>query len=221
MTIKAVLFDIDGTLVDSNDFHVKAWDEAFRGVGMTFHAQEIHYQIGKGTDMLVPTLMPGTSEAEQKKLGDAHGSAFKTNYLERVRPFPSARDLLVRVQRAGKKVVLASSASKDDLDHYLDLLDARDVVAESTSADDVENTKPVPDIFATALKKVAPLSADEVIVVGDTPYDIEAAAKIGIAAIGLRSEKFSDDSLLQAGAVALYDDVASLLAEYDSSPLAD
>lgn len=220
MTIKAVLFDIDGTLIDSNDFHVKAWEEAFRGVGKTFDAQVIHDQIGKGTDMLVPTLMPGTSKAEQEKLGDAHGSAFKTKYLEQVKAFPSARDLLVRVERAGKKVVLASSASKDDLNHYLDLLDARDVVAESTSADDVENTKPAPDIFATALKKVAPLSADEVIVVGDTPYDVEAAGKIGISAIGLRSGKFSDDSLLQAGAVALYDDVASLLAEYDCSPLA-
>ena len=220
MPIKAVLFDIDGTLVDSNDFHVKAWEEAFRGVGKTFDAQVIHDQIGKGTDMLVPTLMPGTSEAEQEKLGDAHGGAFKTKYLEQVKAFPSARDLLVRVQRAGKKVVFASSASKDDLNHYLDLLDARDVVAESTSADDVENTKPAPDIFATALKKVAPLSAEEVIVVGDTPYDVEAAGKIGISAIGLRSGKFTDDSLLKAGAVALYDDVASLLAEYDSSPLA-
>ena len=220
MTFKAVLFDIDGTLVDSNDFHVNAWDEAFRGVGKTFDAQTIHDQIGKGTDMLVPTLMPGTSKDEQERLGEAHGNAFKSRYLDQVKPFPAAHDLLVRVHAAGKKVILASSASKSELDHYLELLDVRDIVAESTSADDVENTKPAPDIFATALKKVAPFAADEVIVVGDTPYDIEAAAKCGIAAIGLRSGRFSDQSLRDAGAVALYDDVASLLAEYDTSPLA-
>ncbi len=220
MTVKAVLFDIDGTLVDSNDFHVQAWDEVFRGVGKAFDLQAIHDQIGKGTDMLVPTLMPGTGDDEQEKLGDAHGSVFKRKYLTQVKPFPAARDLLVRVDAAGKKVVLASSASQGELDHYLDLLDVRDVVAASTTSDDVEKTKPAPDIFATALKKIAPLGAAEAIVVGDTPYDIAAAAKCGIAAIGLRSGKFSDEALRGAGAVALYDDVASLLADYDRSPLA-
>ncbi len=220
MTIKAVLFHIDGTLVDSNDFHVKAWGEAFASVGRTFDDQVLHDQIGKGTDMLVPTLMPGASEDEQEKLGDAHGDAFKGRYLDRVKPFAGARDLLLRVHEAGKTVVLASSASQGELDHYLDLLDARDIVAETTTADDVENTKPAPDIFATALKKVAPLAAAEVVVIGDTPYDMEAAGKCGIAAIGLRSGKFSDESLRTAGAIALYNDVAGLLAEYDSSPLA-
>ena len=220
MTIKAVLFDIDGTLVDSNDLHVKAWSEAFDGVGQSFEPQVLHDQIGKGTDMLVPTLMPGTSEDEREKLGDAHGRAFKSRYLGQVQAFTGARDLLVRVRDAGKTVVLASSASKGELDHYLDLLDVRDVVTAATTADDVENTKPAPDIFATALEKVAPLTPGEVIVIGDTPYDIEAAGKCGITAIGLRSGKFSDESLRRAGAVTLYDDVAALLAEYDTSPLA-
>lgn len=219
MAIRAVLFDIDGTLVDSNDMHVLAWEEAFAGVGATFERQTIHDQIGKGTDMLVPTLLPEADETEQEKLGDAQGQVFKAKFLDTVKPFPGAHDLLARARSSGQRVVLASSASKPELEHYLGLLDAHDLVDTTTSADDVESTKPAPDIFATALKKLVPLSAEEVIVVGDTPYDIEAAAKCGIATIGLRSGKFSDESLLAAGAIALYDDAAALLADYDKSPL--
>ena len=159
MRVKAILFDIDGTLVDSNDFHVLAWEEAFAGVGAHFDRQLIHDQIGKGTDMLVPTLLPHADEAEQERLGEAHGVIFKRTYLDRVRPFDDARALLVRSHAAGQRVVLASSASKEELDHYVSLLDARDLVAETTTSDDVENTKPAPDIFATALKKIGPLAA--------------------------------------------------------------
>lgn len=220
MPIRAVLFDIDGTLVDSNDMHVLAWEEAFAGVGASFDRQAIHDQIGKGTDMLVPSLLPEADEAAQEELGKAHGDVFKARFLDTVKPFLGAHDLLARAHAAGQKVVLASSASKAELDHYLKLLEAEDLVDETTSADDVENTKPAPDIFATALKKLAPLSPQEAIVVGDTPYDIEAAAKCGIGAIALRSGKFSDESLRAAGAIALYDDAAALLADYDNSPLA-
>ena len=219
MPIRAVLFDIDGTLVDSNDMHVLAWEEAFAGVGATFERQMIHEQIGKGTDMLVPTFLPEANKAEQEKLGDAQRQVFKAKFLHMVKPFPGAHDLLARAHSSGQRVVLASSASKPELEHYLGLLDAHDLVDVTTSADDVESTKPAPDIFATALKKLAPLSSDEAIVVGDTPYDIEAAAKCGIATIGLRSGKFSDESLRVAGAIALYDDAAALLAGYDKSPL--
>ena len=220
MAIKAILFDIDGTLVDSNDAHVAAWQAAFRDVGKDFDDQTVHDQIGKGTDMLVPTLLPDTDEAEQERLGDAHGAIFKDRFLNDIKPFPGAHDLLARVRDAGLHVVLASSASQEELDHYLDLLDARDIVTVTTTADDVENTKPAPDIFATALKKLSPLAPDELIVVGDTPYDIEAAAKCGIAAVGVRSGGFPDDALNDAGAIALYDDVAALLADFDASPLA-
>lgn len=220
MTIKAVLFDIDGTLVDSNDYHVQAWAEAFRGVGAAFDAATIHDQIGKGTDMLVPTLLPAADNTEQERLGAAHGDIFKTRFLDQVRPFPGAHDLLARVHASGRQVVLASSASQAELDHYLGLLDARELVAASTSADDVENTKPAPDIFATALDKIAPITAGEAIVVGDTPYDIEAARKCGIAAIGVRSGGFTDAALQGAGAVAVYDDVAALLAGFDESLIA-
>lgn len=219
MAFRAIFFDIDGTLVDSNGLHVAAWEVAFAAVGAKFDRQAIHEQIGKGTDMLVPTLLPDADDAEQERLGDAHDAAFAT-LRDQVRPFPGAHDLLARAAGNGQTVVLASSASQDDLDHYLDLLDARDLVSATTSADDVENTKPAPDIFAIALAKVAPLRADEVVVVGDTPYDIMAAAKCGVAAIGLRSGGFSDETLTRAGPIALYDDVSALLRAYETSPLA-
>lgn len=219
MPIKAILFDIDGTLVDSNDQHVLTWEEVFAGEGLSFSRQVIHDQIGKGADMLVPTLLPGADEAEAERLGMAHGEVFKARYLAGVKPFPGAHDLLVRVHEAGRQVVLASSASKAELEHYLGLLDVSDLVVAMTSADDVENTKPAPDIFSTALKKVAPLGPDEVLVVGDTPYDVEAARKCGIAAVALRSGKFADEVLRDAGAVRIYDDAAALLADFDASPL--
>ncbi|WP_152046768.1 HAD family hydrolase [Aureimonas psammosilenae] len=219
MRPKAILFDIDGTLVDSNDQHVEAWDEAFRGAGYSFDRQVIHDQIGKGSDMLLPTLLPDLGEDAQEAIGEAHGKAFKTKFLEKIQPFPNARDLLERAHEGGQKVVLASSASEAELDHYLDLLDVRALVAATTSADDVETSKPAPDIFGTALKKLGSPSPDEVIVIGDTPYDIEAAEKCGLRTIGLLSGKFSEAVLRDAGAVAIYADVAALLADYDNSPL--
>ncbi len=219
MKIKAILFDIDGTLVDSNDMHVLAWEEAFAGIGASFDRQVLHDQIGKGTDMLVPTLLPDLDEAAREKLGDAHGSIFKAKFLSEAKPFPQAHDLLAYAHGRGQQVVLASSASSAELDHYLDLLGARDLVDATTSSDDVKQTKPAPDIFATALAKLPGVSAGEAIVVGDTPYDIEAARKCGIAAVAVRSGKFADEVLQAAGAVAIYDDAAALLADYGASPL--
>lgn len=219
MPVRAVLFDIDGTLVDSNDMHVLAWAEVFASIGASFDRAVIHDQIGKGADMLVPALLPELEKAEQERLGAAHGDVFRRKFLHQVRPFAAAHDLLAHVHAAGQRVVFASSASAQELEHYLGLLDAHDLVSATTSADDVKRTKPAPDIFAAALKKVAPLTAGEVIAVGDTPYDVQAAAQCGIATVGLRSGNFSDAALKGSGAIALYDDVASLLADYDHSPL--
>ena len=219
MQIKAIFFDIDGTLVDTNDMHVLAWEAAFADIGAVFDRQVIHDQIGKGTDMLVPTLLPDADAAQQEALGKAHGAIFKAKYLDQAKPFARAHDLLAHAYGLGQSVVLASSASGSELDHYLDLLDARSLVAATTSGDDVERTKPAPDIFATALTKLPGIAPDAVMVVGDTPYDIQAAAKCGIAAVAVRSGKFADAQLQQAGAVAIYDDVAALLAAYATSPL--
>ena len=218
MTVRAVLFDIDGTLADSNDLHVRAWIEAFRAHGVDLPPHAIHDQIGKGADLLVPALMPGADAKTAEALGEAHGAVFKAKYIDEVRPFPGARDLLMRTHGSGRRVVLASSASGEELEHYLDLLDVRAIVDASTTIDDVQTSKPAPDIFATALER-ARVAAAEAIAVGDSPYDVQSAGQAGIATVALRSGGFEEAALRKAGAVALYDDVAALLADFDGSPL--
>lgn len=219
MPIRAVLFDIDGTLVDSNELHVDAWQEAFSAIGERFGRAQIHDQIGKGTDMLVPALLPGLDDDGVTKLGEAHGAIFKEQHLAKVVPFAQAHALLRHVSERGQKLVLASSASGRELDHYLDLLDARDLVAATTSGDDVEKTKPAPDIVGVALGKLVGVAPAETLMVGDTPYDVEAAAQCGVRTVAVRSGGFADEALTAAGAIAIYDDVAALLAAYDASPL--
>ena len=209
MPVKVILFDIDGTLVDSNDLHVDAWVEGFARHGHHPDPDAIRGQIGKGADQLVPALIPGASEDEAETLGDAHGEVFKAKYLERVRPFPQARDLIARVHEAGLKVALASSASKEELDHYVELLGIAEFVDATTTIDDVKQSKPAGDIVATALGKLG-VEPGEALFVGDTPYDIEAGAKCGVPTIAVLSGGFSRDALTDARAV--YDDAAALLA---------
>ncbi|PAX06658.1 HAD family hydrolase [Sphingomonas lenta] len=211
MPIRAILFDIDGTLVDSNDLHVDAWLEAFERHGHRFTRDQVREQIGKGGDMLVPALLPDLPEDEQEKLADAHGEAFQGARLQQVQPFPGAHDLVARVKQAGLKVALASSAAQAELDHYLDLLAIRDLVDETTTTDDVENSKPAPDVVATALKKLG-LGAHEVLFVGDTPYDIQSGAKCGVATVAVLSGGFPRETL--KGAKAIYNDAAALAAAW-------
>lgn len=214
--LKAILFDIDGTLVDSNNFHVLAWAEVFHRARHDFRLSELHGQIGKGADNYVQALMPDATDEEAERLGEEHGRLFKKHYFDRLKPFPAARDLLQRCKEEGLTVVLASSASAEEIEHHLDILGARDVVDGFTSADDVGCSKPCPDIFEAAVKK-AGVAPDEAMVIGDTPYDIEAAGKAGMKSIAVRSGLFPDDLL--GGAIAIYDDVADLLASFESSPL--
>lgn len=213
---KAILFDIDGTLVDSNNFHILAWAEAFKAAGHEFRLADLHEQIGKGADNYVQALLPDASDEEAERLGEEHGRLFRDHYSGRLKPFSKARDLLARCKAEGLKVILASSASADELEHHLALLGAHDLVDGHTSADDVGRTKPCPDIFATAARK-AGVAPDEALAVGDTPYDIEAAGRAGIPAVAVRSGLFRDEQL--GGAVAIYDDVADLLARFENSPL--
>jgi membrane protein len=219
MPLQAVLFDLDGTLVDSNDYHVAAWEVAFREAGHAITTEQIHRQIGKGGDNLVPALLPGLDTDAVEALGKAQGTVFRERYLEQIRPFPDARALMARVSEAGKQVVLASSAGSADIDHYITLLDVKDLIAFATGKDDVEHSKPDPDIFAAAMRK-AGIAAADCLVIGDTPYDVEAARAIGIDTIGLLSGGFGEEVLQQAGAIAIYPDVAALLKGYDGSPLA-
>lgn len=216
--VEVVLFDLDGTLVDSNGFHVQAWQAAFRERGIDLPADRIAEQIGKGGDLLVPSLLPDLPKREARQLDMRHGEIFKKRFLHRVRPFPGAADLVRRIAANGQKVALASSASTAELDHYVALLDIADVVYARTSSDDVSTSKPAGDIFTAALRKLktAPAAAR---IVGDTPYDVIAGKRAGIAAVAVRSGGFLDETLNEAGAVAIYDGAQALVDDFAASPL--
>lgn len=219
MPIKAILFDIDGTLVDSNEAHVKAWQRAFRSENFEISQAAIREQIGKGGDNLVPSLLPELPDDVRDRLSQAEGDIYRRDYLPYVLPFFGAKEILRAAADAGQQVILASSASRPEIDHYVDLLEARSLLSGTTSKDDVGHSKPCPDIFAAALERSG-CAADEAIVVGDTPYDIDAARSAGLSTLAVLSGGFSKERLKSAGPVAIYKDVAAILAEYDRSPLA-
>jgi len=216
----AVFFDLDGTLVDSNALHVAAWVEVFADAGHDLAAGTVAGRIGMGADNFVPALIPGADARTARKLGDRHGAIFKDRYLGQVQAFPDARALVARVRDSGRRVVLASSASQAELDHYVKLLDLAALIDANTTIDDVPHSKPAPDIFVAAREKIAPMAAAAIVAVGDTPYDMEPARYCGMVGIALRSGGFGDAALRDAGAAAVYDDAAALLAGFEESLLA-
>jgi HAD superfamily hydrolase (TIGR01509 family) len=219
--LKAVIFDIDGTLVDSVDLHARAWQEAFREFGREVEFARVRHEIGKGGDQLLPVFF---SEGELERFGEEmekyRGELFKREYLPRVRAFPGVRELLERVRSEGLRVALASSAKEDELKVYKEIADIADLVEEETSKDDVDRSKPHPDIFAAALKQLGDVRADEAVVVGDTPWDAKAAGKIDLRTVGVLCGGFPEQELRDAGCFRVYRDPADLLARYDESPLA-
>lgn len=218
--VKAAIFDIDGTLVDSVDLHAQAWKEAFKNFGKDIPYQQIRHQIGKGGDQLMPVFF---TRDELEEVGDRmekfRGELFKREFMSRVRPFPRVRELFQRIQSDGKRIALASSAKAEELKFYKKITDIEDLVEEEASSDDAEKSKPHPDIFRAALDKLG-LEASEVIAIGDTPYDAEAAGKLKIKTIGVLCGGFPEAELRSAGGIAIYLDPADLLARYDASPLA-
>ncbi len=216
---KAVFFDLDGTLVDSNEFHVLAWAEAIDLAHLRAARSALRDEIGKGADKLIPALFPGLSSLERKLLGQGQGNIFKRRYLCQVRPFPYAHALLSRLHRARSQIYLVSSASRVEVDHYAKLLGVADIVSGIVTIDDANQSKPAPELFVQALQLTAGLDPKDVLVVGDTPYDIEAAAKCGIATLAVRSGGFSDHSL--KGALSISLDVQELLECFDDTPLSN
>ncbi len=215
--LRAILFDLDGTLVDTNDMHVEAWQRAFRDHGHDFDRAQIHGQIGKGGDNLVPSLLPDAGEDERDAIDGRHGDIYKGELMPTARPFPCASDLLRRAKDAGLKVVLASSAGSEEVDHYVGLL-GKDLISFTTGKDDVDASKPCPDIFEAALEKGG-LKPDEAIVIGDTPYDVLAAKRAGLDCIAVLSGGFREEYLRSAGAVAIYRDAADLLDHWVDLPI--
>lgn len=218
--IKIVIFDIDGTLIDSVDLHAQAWQETFKHFGREVEFTEVRHQIGKGADQLLPVFFSAKELARSGKEMEAYRSdLFKRNYLPYVRPLPQVRELLERLLSEGKRILLASSAQGEEIETYKDIANIADLIEAETSSDDAERSKPHPDIFAAALQKAGNPAPSEVIVIGDTPYDTQAAAKLELPMIGLLSGGFPEMELRGAGCVAIYQDPADLLAHYNHSPL--
>lgn len=214
----AAIFDIDGTLVDTNYHHTIAWFRAFRQHGIVLALWRIHRHIGMGGDQLVAAL---TDESTEQEKGDAIRSAEKALYLaliDEVQPMDGSRELIEDLRRRGHTVVLASSAKEDEVEHYLDLLDARELADGWTTSADVESTKPQPDLVNAALQR-AGAQPDDAVMVGDTPWDVRAASNAGVRTITVRTGGFGDDELREAGAVAIYESVSELLSKLDQTDL--
>ena len=219
--IKAVIFDIDGTLVDSVDLHAQAWKETFKKYGRDVPFAEVRHQIGKGGDQLMPVFF---SKEELEEFGEEmehyRSELYKKDFLKRVRAFPRVRDLFEKVQAQGQRIALASSAKEEELGAYKKIARIEDLVEEETSSDDADKSKPHPDIFEAALERLGDVEPSEAVVVGDTPYDAEAAGKAGIKTVGVLCGGFPEEDLRAAGCVRVYRDAADILAHFDSSPLA-
>jgi HAD superfamily hydrolase (TIGR01509 family) len=216
---KAVILDIDGTLIDSVDLHAAAWVDTFRRFGLEVAHDEVHSQIGKGGDQLMPVFLPPAMlEKRGQEIEAYRGELFKRDYLPKARAFPGVRVLLERIRAAGQTIVLASSGKADEVERYHEIAGIADQVQAVTTSDDAERSKPHPDIFAAALRRAA-VTAAEAVVVGDTPYDAEAARMAGLATVGVLCGGFPEADLRAAGCVAVYRDPEDLLHHYDRSPL--
>ena len=218
--IRAAIFDLDGTLVDSNEFHVLAWQETFRHFGKEIPIQRLREQVGKGGDQYLPVFL---DERKMREFGGKadkfHGDVFKKKYLSQVKPFPKVRELFERLRADGKKIALASSGKDAEVRHYEKLLGIEQLVDCMTTSDHVVHSKPYADVFIGALNLLK-LPASEAIAIGDTPYDVEAAKKIELRVIGVLCGGFSEEMLRDEGAAAIYRDAADLLDHYYQSPLA-
>jgi len=219
--IRAVIFDVDGTLVDTVDLHAEAWVETLRHFGVEVAFSDMRAQIGKGGDQILHGLLPPDMlERRGEEIEAFRADLFKRDYWPKARTFPGVRELFEHIRAAGQRAVLASSGKADEVEGYTKLANIADLIEAATSSDDAERSKPFPDIFQAALDTLSPLSADEAMVVGDTPYDAEAARNAGLKMVGVLSGGFSERSLREAGCVAVYRDPEDLLRNYDSSPLA-
>ncbi|MBR1270280.1 HAD family hydrolase [Bradyrhizobium sp. AUGA SZCCT0222] len=217
---KAAIFDLDGTLLDSVDLHALAWQEAMLRFGHDVSFEQARSQIGKGGDKLIPVFLSADEQRDHgKELEEWRGNRFKTEYLPLVRPFSAVPDLLRRVRYAGLRIAVASSAKKDEVEKYLEIAGITELVEVTTSSDDVEESKPAPDIFEVVLEKLG-IQGVEAVAIGDTPYDVIAAGKAKISTIGVLCGGFTEGSLRRAGAAEIHHGPASLFACFANSLLA-
>ena len=216
--LRAVLLDIDGTLVDSNDAHAQAWLTTLREFEIPAELEHIRRLIGMGGDKLLPKVSGIEKDSPRgKELTKRRGEIFQKELMPRLKPFPRVRDLLGRFRADGLHLVVATSAPEEEVSALLKIAGVQDLIDAGASAGDADHSKPDPDIITAALHKGG-YSPGETLMLGDTPYDVAAAGSAGVRAVALRCGGWDDESLL--GALAIYDDPANLLASYSSSPFA-
>lgn len=219
MALQGVILDVDGTLVLSNDAHAQAWVEAFAAEGYEVPFEKVRPLIGMGGDQVIPKMVPELNDQEGagKTISEQRKKLILTKFGPKLSSANGTRDLVQKMQAAGLHLIIASSATAQELEILLKVAQVDDLLHEATTSNDAEASKPAPDIVEAALSK-GELEADKVVMLGDSPYDIESANKAGVKVIAVRCGGFSDEQL--DGAIAIYNDPADLLAHYDDSPLA-
>ena len=221
MAAEALLFDIDGTLVDSVDLHARAWQEAFAHFAKRVAFDAVRAQIGKGGDQLMKEFL-SSDELEQRgeEIEEYRSALYKRKYFGKVRAFPRVRELFQELLRRKLRIALASSAKGDELQTYKKIAGIEDLIDTETSSDDAERSKPYPDIFQVALQRLGPgIEKSRVYVIGDSPWDAVAATRLGVRTIGVLCGGFPEPDLRRAGCVAIYRDPADLLSRLDESPI--
>ncbi len=216
-SIEGVILDVDGTLIDSNDAHASAWVEALTEQGYKFPFKKIRCMIGMGGDKILATVLGFRKDTAQgKRISERRGQIFKDKYLSTLKPFPGVQQLLNRMKDEGLKLVIGTSAQPDELQDLLKIAKLSDFFEAQTSSGDVKNSKPDPDIIKVALDRLG-LPTEKVVMIGDTPYDIVAAARAKVPTIALRCGGWADQDLKEA--LCVYNDPLDLLDRFDKSPL--
>jgi HAD superfamily hydrolase (TIGR01509 family) len=214
--ITGVLLDVDGTLVDSNDAHARSWSETLKEFGRDVPAERVRPLIGMGGDKLLPMLLDVESESDVgRAFSERRGKIFRERYVPHLRPTPGAKELVKRLRTEGFHMIIATSAREEELNAMLQQVGLDDLIEQKTSANDAESSKPDPDIVKAALGK-ARLSSKTAILLGDTPYDIEAAARASVSTVALLCGGWDAEAL--RGAIAIYQDPADLLRHFTASP---
>lgn len=218
--IKAVIFDVDGTLVDTVDLHARAWTETFQHFGIDADFEQVRSQIGKGGDQLMPVFVDASVLQERGgEIEQFRSDLFRREYLNRSQPLPGVKALIERLKADGKRIALGSSGKAEEVEHHQRVLDISGMPDVVTTGDDAEHSKPFPDIFLAAFDKLQPVEREAVVVVGDSPFDAHAAISAGLTPVAVLTGGFPENELRAAGFVEVHAGPESLLASYEQSIL--
>ena len=215
--IEAFIFDIDGTLIDSVEEHAESWVKTFEEFGKKIELAEAKKLIGMGGDQFLPNYFSKEElEKNEEKIEKYRSDLLMKELLQQIKPFPKVRELFQKIKDDGKQIVLASSAKKDEVEAYKKIADIEDLINEETSTDDAEESKPEPDIFQAAWKKLKDIEKKNIVIIGDTPFDAIAAKKADLKIIGVLTGGWTREKLLQAGCSKVYQDIAEIYENYES-----